>query len=79
MLSLSAVHLKGELKQVADFLSRMKLRESDWVLSQVTYRMIIQKWGVPCVDLFTSRENAKTPLFFSLNRRDGAIGVDALS
>lgn len=45
VLSLSVVHLKGELNQLADFLSRKMLRECDWVLNQDVYKMITRRWG----------------------------------
>lgn len=65
-LSLSAVYLKGELNQVADFLSRRKLKEGDWVLNQEVFKMITQRWGVPQVDLFAERERTQkfNPSFF---------------
>lgn len=43
VLSLSVVHLKGELNQLADFLSRKMLRECDWVLNQDVYKMITRR------------------------------------
>lgn len=77
-LSLSVVHLKGERNIVADFLSRTTLNESDWVLNNEVFRLITRRWGAPSMALFESRENAKAPLFFSLNRSEGALAVDAL-
>lgn len=62
-LSLSAVHLKGEKNAVADFLSRRAQRESDWVLNREIFNLIAMRWGLPDVDLFASKENAKAPLF----------------
>lgn len=59
VLSLSAVHLKGELNQVDSSLSRRRLREGDWRLNQEVIKTITQRWGVPQVDLFASKENTK--------------------
>ena len=78
-LSISAVHLKGDLNRVADFLSRRQVKEGDWALKQEVFNQITQKWGTPQVDLFASKENRKVKLFFSLKREDGALGVDALA
>lgn len=58
VLLILAVHLKGELNQVADFFSRRTLREGNEVLNQDVYEMVTTRWGVPCVDLFASRRNA---------------------
>ncbi|CAJ0915455.1 unnamed protein product [Ranitomeya imitator] len=41
--------------------------------------MLVNKWGLPEIDLFASRQNAKVEAFFSLNPRDGSRGVDALA
>lgn len=55
VLSLSGVHLNGELNKVANYLSREKLKEGDWILKKEVFRMITQKLGVPQVDLFASK------------------------
>lgn len=73
VLSLSAVHLKVELNQVAGFLSQKRLKEGDWRLNQEVMKMITWKWRVPQVDLFASRGNAKVRSFFSLEKGDGIL------
>ncbi|XP_077346335.1 uncharacterized protein LOC143989955 [Lithobates pipiens] len=77
LLSLSAVHLKGDLNRLADFLSRNPIRE--WSLNPEVFSMIAGKWGLPEVDLFASKENARVPQFFPLDSRDGSLGTDALA
>ena len=77
--SLSAVHLKGNLNNLADFLSRQRVLESEWSLNQEVFQEIVDRWGTPQIDLFASQVNAKVPRFFSLNRLDQAEGLDALA
>lgn len=77
--SLSAVHLKGTENTLADLLSRKEIREAEWSLNQELFEKISKSWGHPQVDLFAKEENAKIPVFFSLQRQDQALGVDALA
>lgn len=78
-LSLSAVHLKGTLNRVADFLSRNQILEAEWQLNPEVFQLIVQKWGRPRVDLFATQENSQMSRFFSLNRNEASLGVDALA
>ncbi|XP_040203676.1 uncharacterized protein LOC120935688 [Rana temporaria] len=78
-LSLSAVFLRGIENSTADFLSRSQLREDEWSLNQEVFHLLVKRWGSPEMDLFVSRENAKTHWFFSRGRGEGARGIDALS
>lgn len=77
--SISGIHLKGTDNTVADFLSRKTIKHTEWSLNQTTFTQITQKWGIPEVDLFASRANAKSPIFFSLDPTDGNSGVDAFN
>ncbi|XP_040196517.1 uncharacterized protein LOC120929266 [Rana temporaria] len=63
-LSLSAVFLRGIENSTADFLSRSQLREDEWSLNQEVFHLLVKRWGSPEIDLFASRENAKTHWFF---------------
>ncbi|KAM9324773.1 LOW QUALITY PROTEIN: uncharacterized protein PAF06_000862 [Gastrophryne carolinensis] len=77
--SLTAIHLKGTLNQVADFLSRSQMKESDWSLDPDVFKTICVQRGVPEVDLFASARNHKVDQYFSLDPRDRSLGVDALA
>lgn len=79
LLSLSAVHLKGTINKVADFLSRQKVQEAEWSLNSEVFALITRTWGHPQVDLFASRQNTQLPQFFSLHRDDSSQGIDALA
>lgn len=75
--SISAVDLKGwtivwqtELPSG----SRVRMVAESRCLSVIT-----EKWGVPQVDSFTNKLNAKVPMYFSLERDNRAKGVDALA
>lgn len=79
LLSLSAVHLKGTLNKVADFrIVQTGNTESGLGPKSGGVCPDLPKRGEPQVELFASRENTKLPLFFSLHRHNGSLGVDAL-
>lgn len=77
--SLSALHLKGGLNVLSDFLSRHWVKQDEWVLNQEVYLDLVVRWGTPEVDLFASRSNVKVPHFCSLVRGDQAWALYALS
>lgn len=79
LASLSAFHLKGTENTLADLLNRREVRELEWSLNQEIFQKIPESWGLPQVDLFANQINAKTSAFFSLQRQDQALGVDALT
>lgn len=78
-LSLSAVHIKGAENVKADFLSRHSLLRSEWSLNKQVFRMIVDLWGSPEIDLFATRKNRQVEKFCSLNPQERPWVVDALS
>ncbi|XP_073401634.1 MOB kinase activator 3A isoform X2 [Dendrobates tinctorius] len=78
LLSLSALHIRGENNQEADFLSRHTLRQGEWCLSRQIFQDIVALWGHPQVDLFATRENRQTKTFASLSPADHPDILDAL-
>ncbi|XP_073439322.1 uncharacterized protein [Dendrobates tinctorius] len=78
LLSLSALHIRGENNQEADFLSRHTLRQGEWCLSCQIFQDIVALWGHPQVDLFATRENRQTKTFASLSPADHPDILDAL-
>ncbi|XP_073412144.1 uncharacterized protein [Dendrobates tinctorius] len=78
LLSLSALHIRGEDNQEADFLSRHTLRQGEWCLNRQIFQNIVALWGHPQVDLFATRENRQTKTFASLSPADHPDILDAL-
>ncbi|CAJ0955193.1 unnamed protein product [Ranitomeya imitator] len=78
LLSLTALHIKGNLNTMADYLSRNELRQGDWSLKPAVFNQIVRLWGCPEIDLFASRGNKKLHQFCSLDPRDNPYAVDAL-
>ncbi|XP_073406146.1 uncharacterized protein [Dendrobates tinctorius] len=76
-LSLSALHIRGESNQKADFLSRHTLRQGEWCLNRKVFRDIVAAWGQPEVDLFATRENRQIKTFASLSPSDHPDILDA--
>ena len=78
-ISISALHVPGKQNVAADILSRGGPHADDWSLNPCILGRIWDKFGEARVDLFTSKENAKCPLWFGLNPADDApLGVNAL-
>lgn len=77
VLSLSVVHLKGELNQLADVLSRKTLREGDWVLNlQEDY----SKMGGPmCGPLCLEGECEISPLLLEQVGNQGGCALSKLA
>lgn len=78
LASISAIHLKGELNNTADFLSRQQVSNQEWSLHPEVFDYIAAYWGKPVVDLFANKENAKVPHFCSLYPGDQPLAVDTL-
>lgn len=68
LASLTAVHLKGELNKIADFISRERVLESEWSLNPHIFQRITGRWETPQIDLFASHANTKVEMYFSLDR-----------
>lgn len=79
LASLTAVHLKGTLNSLADFLSRQQVKQDEWSLNQEVLEQVVKTWGIPEVDLFASESNKKVAQFFSLHSLDRARGMDAFA
>ncbi|CAJ0914778.1 unnamed protein product [Ranitomeya imitator] len=76
LLSLTAIHLKGTANIQADYLSRQDIHPGEWSLDLQTFNMLVQKWGLPEVDLFASYQNAKVKnlLFLEPKRQSQRSG-----
>ena len=60
-----AAHVAGQRNVVADSLSRRRPQPSEWSLSVGKFESLCRRWGRPEVDLFATRDNAKTSVFVS--------------
>ncbi|XP_069588445.1 uncharacterized protein [Ranitomeya imitator] len=78
LTSLTALHIRGENNQQADFLSRHTLKQGEWCLNQQIFRDIVSLWGQPQIDLFATRRNKKVRKFASLSLADHPDILDAL-
>ncbi|XP_069600694.1 uncharacterized protein [Ranitomeya imitator] len=78
VLSISALHIKGEINVQADFLSRTEVHPGEWSLNPEVFQILVKRWGQPEVDLFANSQNAKVDQFFSLDPMNPGLAVDAL-
>lgn len=77
--TIKAVRIPGVYNTLADRLSR-NLAPPEWHLTSIATSQVFQRWGVPSVDLFASRESAIVPCYVTLDHLDDqALFVDALS
>ncbi|VEN60618.1 unnamed protein product [Callosobruchus maculatus] len=63
----------------ADRASRQVHMETEWSLSEFAFSKIVDKFGVPKIDLFASRINKKCEIFISWLRDPEAYNVDAFT
>lgn len=63
----------------ADKASRRTNIDTEWELSYEAFRVIVERFGYPDVDLFASRVNKKCARFMSWHRDPEAMGVDAFT
>ena len=65
-VTLSVAHISGCLNVLADKLSRPgQILPGEWSLCPETFRSLTLVWGVPSIDMFATRFNAKLPSFVS--------------
>lgn len=78
-IKLTAAHIPGVQNEVADFESRHFNDRGEWSLDEGTFNKLIVKLGVPEIDLFASRLNAKCIRYVSWQRDPQAEFIDAFS
>lgn len=78
-ITLNAAHIIGSQNTLADNLSRVMIRPTEWTLNNTVTQKIFQILGTPMVDLFASEENRKVEIFCSWIPSPLAWAVDALS
>jgi len=63
----------------ADKASRNLNKEYEWELNPKYFKMICNKWGRPCIDLFASRLNRKCKNYIAWFPDPEAIAIDAFT
>lgn len=63
----------------ADRESRRSNIDTEWELAEPIFNLIVKKWGLPDIDLFASRINAKVEKFCSWKRDPEALAIDAFT
>ena len=78
-IMLTAAHLSGTQNILADDLSRVKIRPTEWTLNNAVVSEIFHLWGTPMVDLFATEENRQAKIFCSWIPSHLVLATDALS
>ncbi|XP_075052983.1 uncharacterized protein LOC142139351 [Mixophyes fleayi] len=76
---ISAVYIPGVENWEADFLSRQKVDLGEWSLCKETFALLVQRWGMPEIDLMASRLNHQVPLYCARSRDPLAHASDAMT
>ena len=63
----------------ADALSRSHLIASEWSLDQSSFNSICQRFGIPQIDMFATKENSKLESFGSPVRDEQAFSFNAFT
>ena len=75
---LSAAHIPGKHNVLADVASREFHDAAEWMLSPLVFNNIVEKWGVPDIDLFASRLNNQIPVYASWKPDPDSTYIDAM-
>ena len=76
---LSAAYIKSKDNIIADSMSRINHKNSEWKLSEEIFQQITNEWGPPDIDLFASRLNNQLPKYVAWKPDPFAFAVDAFS
>ena len=77
-LRILPVYLPSEENLLADAASRFQ-QLPDWHLHPTVFKLLVNRWGRPEVDLFATAKSAQLPAFFAWGKDDGALASDALA
>lgn len=78
-LFLYASYIKSSQNTVADFESRKTHSDTEWELAPYAFLDITNAFGVPDIDLFASRSNAKCKKYVSWRADPYAFCIDAFT
>lgn len=76
---LLAKHVPGLENQIADIKSRKFNDNIEWSLKGDVFDHIVEKWGLPDIDLFASRLNHKVDVYMAYDKDPHCLAVDALN
>ena len=76
---LSAAHIPGIDNTEADRKSRLFNDATEWKLNYQAFQLCTAQWGLPDIDLFSSRLNCQLKSYISWHPDPGAVAVDAFS
>lgn len=74
-----ASYIKSKDNFAADAESRKLEPETEYALSEKAFNLIVQKFGLPEIDLFASNSNKKCNRYFSWKRDPGSEQIDAFT
>ena len=77
-MHLSAAHIPGKHNISADIASREFHDAAEWMLRPQVFDKIVEKWGVPDIDLFASRLNHQLPTYVSWKPDPTSAYIDAM-
>lgn len=76
---ITIAHIPGKLNVQADTLSRKFHDNTEWQLNPNIFQKVVQKFGMPDIDLFASRLNHQLKPFVSWKPDPEAYAVDAFT
>lgn len=76
---LKASYISSSQNSIADAESRIAPTEAEFELDCKIYKQVIQKFGMPEIDLFASYSNNKCPRYISYQPDPGCQAVDAFT
>ena len=78
-IRLFASYISSKENCIADELSRISQIDIEWELNDRCFKVLLEKWGEPEIDLFASQENKKCRQFVSWKPQQGALCIDAFT
>ena len=78
-ITLSAEHVKGLHNAEADFESRVRNLDAEWMLHPEIFKLVCSNFFTPDIDLFATRINAQLPVYVSWRPDPTSTYVNAFS
>lgn len=78
-IHMRAAHIAGKMNVLADHLSRVTIRQTEWTLNRQVVQQVFSRLGYPLVDLFASVDNRQTEIFCTWFPNNRALALDALT
>ncbi|CAK1595512.1 unnamed protein product [Parnassius mnemosyne] len=78
-IKLTASYISSKENTEADFESRKTNIDTEWELCEKAYNIITKELGMPEIDLFASRQNAKCSKYISWKQDPEALNIDAFT